>query len=42
MSKIRITIDVDPAWLAQAVTMDEKGEVTFHTDTAEIVGIEEV
>lgn len=40
VGRVRLTIDVDEAWISQYVTFVEGGTVVFDTSVLEIVGIE--
>lgn len=40
--KVRLTIEVDEAWISQYVTFDVDGSVVFDTSVLEVVGIERI
>lgn len=40
--KVRLTIEVDEAWISQYVTFDTDGNVVFDTSVLEVVGIERI
>jgi hypothetical protein len=40
VGRVRLTIDVDEAWISHYVAFDEDGTVTLDTSVLEIVGIE--
>lgn len=42
VGRVRLTIEVDEAWIGQYVTFDDDGSVVFDTSVLEIVGIERI
>ena len=42
VGRVRLTIEVDEAWISQYVTFDEDGSVVFDTSVLEIVGIDRI